>query len=166
MKIISIFPCMLAAWTTVPMPALAQAGGGSELRLSCTGTGIVRVTESTSTKLSGNKDDEKITSSTSKSTQVPIQGTVQFAYTMDGPRMRLFPTMMPSNNAQGAGKWRKIDDFLMDDRNIKGNIDVGFFEVQLFFNIDRHTGEIQMSGGPRQFTGTCSKDDPNAKAKF
>lgn len=165
MKITGLLPYAALASAMAPISAHAQGSGSDDLRLVCTGSGYATEKENVSTQMNGGKN-EFISATTSKDVKVPIQGTIQFVYAFDGPKVRLFPGIMPSFNTDGAGKWRKVKDFVMDSRNIKGNVGIGFLTVDLYFDIDRRTGEIQASNDTRQFSGTCVKDDPNAKARF
>lgn len=148
-------------------PAFAQGGSG-DIRLACTGSGSTTITERSTTFANGAGKDDRLYASTSKESQRAIQGAVRFSATLQGPRMRLFAGILPPGSIDDAGQWRSVDDIVLTGSNIKGNVDFGFLAPTFYFDIDRISGEIDLTSGDgkSQFRGMCRKEDAGIAQRF
>lgn len=152
-------------------PALPADLPRTRMSLVCTGVGTQEVSETTQTNAYGKSDTggsgrDRLNAYSTRMTRQPIQGTVRFSITDQGPRIRLFPGLMPSLNVGNAGKWREIENFRETDSSFKGRVSTGILS-EVEFEIDRHNGDIQVVSPYKEFTGTCAIDrSDGAQRKF
>ena len=142
----------------------ASAEEIDHLTLSCAGTGSKSETHSTFAQVYGPGGAASGTAFSTETAQSPERVTIQIEGS--GGRIHLSPWLVPPVHG-GSDGWFQLSKVDVQPDTIKGSFGINFINHP-HFTIDRHTGEIDMSGFARlSFEGTCDRGpDESAPTKF
>lgn len=143
-------------------PSFAQSEGStqintSRLNLVCMGAGAAnRATQATANAWNSNGDSTWANVVGNRS--APFEDQVNLWIEGEDGRLRMPRAMLPAIRG-GEGGWFKLKSIKINENEITGSIAVNPLNNPKV-RIDRITGAISISGKAGDYTGRCSKYDP------
>jgi hypothetical protein len=134
----------------------------ADISLRCNGEGSYYEQE---VSVSNNKNKDGRNDSTSTRKLRTFQGIVRFNLSNYTAKVKIPKPMVPLFPNEDSAGWMKVDKLDVNDREIRGVIDMGTFTSGELV-IDRRSGDIEIDGN-RKFSGACTKDSsPDEGNKF
>lgn len=158
-KLAAVF--VAAAPIAVPASAQSYLEGDETINLVCSGDGQKLESQSVDTYEWDKYDDKYRMRSGTETAMRSFQSSVTIQISGGDGRIRLPPTMIPPINSGGDHQhWWQLKDLIVGRDQIAAKYAVNGI-VSPKVRIDRHTGDIRITGWTSSFTGTCQKVDPN-----
>ncbi len=154
----------LLAASVLTWASSAHAQEADQLTLSCAGTGSRLESHSTYAQVDGLGGSAFGSASSTDVAQSPERVTIQ----IEGPAGRIhLPTWLIPPVHGGSDGWFELTKVEVAPDTIRGSFGINFLNHP-HFTIDRHTGEIDLSGFARlNFEGTCERGpDASSPTKF
>jgi len=144
--------------------ASAHAQEPDHLVLSCAGTASRLESHSTYAQVYGSRGSAFGTATSTDEAQAPERVAIQIEGA--GGRIHLPAWLVPPIHG-GSDGWFQLSKVDMTPDTIRGSFGINFINHP-HFTIDRHTGEIDLSGFARlNFEGTCERGpDASSPTKF
>lgn len=145
----------------------AQSPDGTTLpiALTCSGSGTATDSETTFTNTYDRKTKSYEHGTEMANVKRPYNGSSSVEISVGAARIKLPSAMIPPLETSNREGWFPIQDFSMNEREIKGTIRINILNKPKLL-INRMTGTITLSGAYSDFTGQCERIAADAKPKF
>lgn len=140
------------------------AYAADDLMLHCRGSGYKTEMETTNISSGLGSSDRKFSTVNSKSKR-DFSGSADVKIGMGIARLHPPSEMVPKISDVDDEGWISIDELNTTEQQISGKVRFNLFNKPTV-NINRLTGEINISSSKSSFTGECEAVDLNAKPKF